>query len=132
MSVRAGKLGSIKLATNAIADMSNWNLDATMAVESTTSFGDSWEEFVSTIGSWKVTADGFYNDDDTNGQAAAHTAFLAGTSVTIRLYVDAASYLSGTVFITNIKTTNDAKGVTKISYELTGSGSLSYTAAAAA
>jgi hypothetical protein len=60
-------------------------------------------------------------------QIAMKTAFEAKTLITISFYTGSATYYSGSCLITERTPSADAKGLTKISYKLQGSGALSYT-----
>ena len=60
-------------------------------------------------------------------QIAMKTAFEAKTLITVSFYIGSANYYSGSCLITERTPSADAKGLTKISYKLQGSGALSYT-----
>lgn len=125
MSVRTGFTGLVKSGTATVANLSNWTLDSNFEILDTTSFGEAWNTNTPGCGAWTGSAAGFYNDDDTLGQAALETAYLAKTAITLKLHVDATNYYTGSCWIEKLNITNDAKGVTKVTFNFTGNGALS-------
>lgn len=124
----AGKAGKMALSTNTVADIQNWTLDAGFEMLEDTALLDSWKTFVSGLGEWSASAEGSWVvDSDTNGQTAIQTAFLAGTTVSLRLYTNSSNYYSGTAYITGLSIEDPVDGLVTISIELQGSGALSYT-----
>jgi predicted secreted protein len=125
MSVRTGTVGLVKTGTNTVSNLSQWVLDANFEILDTTSFGEEWDSNVPGVGAWTGSAVGYYNDDDTNGQAALETAFLAKTAITLKLYVDAVNYYTGSCWIEKLNITDDAKGIVKVTFNFRGNGALS-------
>ena len=126
MAARSGLTGKLVLGTDTVANIGTWTLNSTVPMNETTSFTETWKTQLPGPGEWSIDAEGFYNDDDTNGQVAIQTAYLAKTSVTIKAYVDATNYYSGTAYISKFSPANDAKGVCKISLTFSGTGALAY------
>jgi hypothetical protein len=120
-----GTLGSLKIATNVIAEIKNWSLDFSYDLVDTTSFGDVAKESSSTIYSWSGSASGSYDITDSNGQLAAQTAWLAGTVLAMRFYTDSTHYYSGNAFV-NPSFSAAVDGIVEVNYSFTGSGALSY------
>lgn len=67
-----------------------------------------------------------FSPDDTQGQAALQDAYLAGTTVTVKLYVDGTNYYQGTAYISSLSIEDPVDDVVSISLELTGTGELSF------
>ena len=126
MAARSGLTGKLVLSSSTVANIATWSLNTTVPMNDTTSFTEEWKTKLPGPGEWTISAEGFYNDDDTNGQAAIQTAYLAKTSVTIKGYVDATNYYSGTAYISSMTVSNDANGVVKITYEFSGTGAIAY------
>lgn len=124
----AGKGGKVSIGANTVADIQTWSLDAAFETLEKTALLDTWKSFVSGLGEWSVSAEGSWViATDTNGQTSLQTSFLAGTSLTLRLYVDGTNYYSGTVFITGLSVEDAVDGLVTASFEFQGSGTLSYT-----
>lgn len=60
-------------------------------------------------------------------QVAMKTAFETKALITVSFYISSTTYYSGSCLITERTPSAEAKGLTKISYKLQGSGALSYT-----
>jgi predicted secreted protein len=128
MAAAAGKAGLVKIGTDTVANINNWSLDSSLDVLDTTEFGDSFKNYIAGLKDWKATVEGYWDcAADTVGQTALQTAFLAGSSVTLKLYVNATNYYSGTAFITGFSPEAAVDDVVNISLEFQGSGVLGYS-----
>lgn len=125
MAVRTGLVGLVKTGTDTVSNLNSWTLDANFEMLDTTSFGEAWNTNTPGVGAWTGSATGLYNDDDTNGQAALETAFLAKTAITLKLYVDSTNYYTGSAWIDKLNIGDDAKGLCKVTFSFTGNGALS-------
>lgn len=126
MAVLAGNAGSFRLSTNTVAEIDTWTLDVSTGLQETQSFGNTWKERTATIREWSGTAAGRFDNTDTNGHVALNTAFLGGTTVSARFYINGTNYYSGTAFV-QASVSAAENGLVTVSYTITGSGSLSYT-----
>jgi predicted secreted protein len=128
MAALAGKGGSCKTGANAIVNVKNWNIDPQMGTADTTALGMSWKEFIATIGEWSGQMECVYRiHDDTNGQTALQTAFLAGTEVAWKGYINSTNYYSGNVILTGMPVSVEVEGAVEVSFPFQGTGALSYT-----
>jgi predicted secreted protein len=126
MAVIKGNAGALKLTTNTVAELKDWSLEVSQDYVDTTAFGDTFREQTPTFASWSASASGSWDITDTNGQAALQTAWLAGSTVTPRFYVDSTHYYSGLAYVSaNISAAVD--NVVTISYSFTSAGALTYT-----
>ncbi len=126
MAVMVGNAAALKISTNTIGEMDNWSLDVQTGLEETQAFGDTWKERTSTIKEWSGSGSGRLDTADTNGHVALKTAFLAGSTVAIRFYVDGTNYYSGNAFV-QASFSAPENGIITASYTFTGTGALSYT-----
>lgn len=126
MAVLAGNAGAFKLSTNTVAEINQWTLDVSTGLEETQAFGDTWKERTATIRDWSGSAQGHFDNTDTNGHVALNTALLAGTTVSARFYVTASVYYSGTAFV-QASIGASENGLVTVNYTITGTGALSYT-----
>ena len=126
MAVLKGNLGALKLSTNTVAEMGNWSLEVSQEFIDTTAFGDTMREQTPSFASWSGTATGKADITDTNGQVALQTAWLGGTTVTPRFYIDATHYYSGLAYV-NASVSAAVDGIVEISLTFTSAGALSYT-----
>lgn len=126
MAVLAGNAGKVQVGSSTVAEIDQWSLNIDRNLTNTQSFGDTWEESTATLGKFSGTFQGRYDNTDTNGHIALQNAALAGTTVSVKLYVDATHYFSGSVFLT-MNPKADESGVVEASYSFTGTGALTYT-----
>lgn len=120
-----GTAASARIAANIILEMGEWSLDVERAIEDDTEFGDTWEAGVSTIGKWSASIKGRWGVDGTQ-QGLLQTGHLAGTTVALRLYVNASNYYSGNAYVTKISPSATVKGLVEIEYSFQGTGALAY------
>jgi predicted secreted protein len=126
MAALAGKGGSIKLGTNAVAEMGEWSLDLELDTQEDTAFGDDWKSYLAGLKGWSGSGSGRWDMTDTNGQKAIQDALLNGTALTLKLYVDATHNYSGSAFVTGLSPSATVDGMVEISFDFQGSGSLTY------
>lgn len=127
MAALAGTGGSVKLGSNTVAEIGEWSLDIGLDTNEVSAFGDSWKRFITGLKGWTGSATGRFDQTDTNGQVALQNALLNGTTVSIRLYVNATNYYSGTAYITQESPKASVGGTVDVDFSFTGTGALSYT-----
>jgi len=125
MAVIKGNAGSFRVGANTVAECQNWSLDITQEYVDTTAFGDTMREQTPTFATWTGTASAKYDITDTNGQLALQTAWLAGSSVTLRFYVSAANYYTALAYVSaSIGAAVD--GIVEITWNCVAAGPLTY------
>ena len=123
----AGKSGKLSIATNMVADISNWSLELGGDTYDVTALGEDWKRFISGLKEWSASAEGsFAINTDTAGQTALQNAFLNGTEVTLRLYINASNYYSGNAFISSLSVEDPVDDAVSVSFEFQGTGALAY------
>ena len=99
-----------------------------MDMGDSTTLGDSWKESIALLGEWSASSEGNFDiHEDTNGQTALQTAFLAGSSVTLKLYINSTNYYSGTAYIKSMGVDTKVSDIVTVKFEFQGSGALSYS-----
>ena len=121
----AGKGGAVKLGTNKVAELSNWNLDLGADDIDVTSFdSDGWKEFLAGLKEWSGSIEGNFDSGDTNGQKAILAAWLAGTELTFTFEVASGVTFQGDALVKpSIEVPVDDKA--SFSCDLQGTGALS-------
>ena len=127
MAVLQGYGGKLMVGTAQVAEIGEWSLDIGAGTEDTSAFGDAWKKFTPTQGEWSGSASGRFDPADTNGQIALQNAVLNRASVSLRFYVDATHYYSGTAYVTRCSPAANVGGVVEIAFEFQGTGPLTYT-----
>lgn len=124
----AGKGGKVMINTNEVADIKTWSLDIGADNLDDTALGDSWKTFIQGLKEWSATAEGnWVISTDTNGQKAIQDAYLAGNTVTLKLYVNSTNYYTGTALISSISVETGVEDLVTVSFEFQGSGAISYS-----
>jgi len=126
----AGKNGKVSIGATptTVASIKNWSLELSMDALETTALGDDWKNYIAGLKEWSASAEGDYSiHTDTTGQKALQDAYLGGTVVTVKLYVNDSSYYSGEAFIASMSVEDPVDDVVSISLEFTGNGALSFT-----
>ena len=126
----AGKNGKVIIGESGnqkVAAIKNWSLELSLETLETTALGDDWKNYITGLKEWTASSEGDYEvPTDTQGQAALQEAYLAGTTVIVKLYVDNTNYYQGTVYISSLSIEDPVDDVVSISLELTGTGELSF------
>lgn len=127
----AGKNGKIVINednTKTVAAIKNWSLELSLETLETTALGDDWKKYITGLKEWSASAEGNYEvPTDDEGQAALQSAYMNGTTVTVKLYVDATSYYEGTAYISSLSIEDPVDDLVTISLDFTGNGALSFT-----
>lgn len=133
MATYHGKNGVVKIAANAVAEVTKFSVKTSAQVANDTAMGDDWETHVTgeTVNSWSGSLSCNAYQGDTNGQAA----LVAGASVTLNLYPEGAAtganYLTGTATITEDSVDADKGAVVARSFSFQGNGPLAWATVAA-
>ena len=70
MATVKGNGGTIKVGSDAIANLRSYSIETSAATAETTTMGSSVATHVATITSWTGSCDVYYDPTDTNGQVA--------------------------------------------------------------
>ena len=126
----AGKNGKVVIgesATKKVVGIKNWSLELSLDTLETTALGDDWKNYITGLKEWSASSEGDYEVPvDTEGQAALQDAFLNGTTVTLKLFVDGKNYYTGEAYINSLSIEDPVDDVVSISIECTGTGALSF------
>lgn len=129
----AGKNGKVVIgesATKKVVGIKNWSLELSLDTLETTALGDDWKNYITGLKEWSASSEGDYEVPvDADGQQALQDAFLNGTTVTVKLYVDVTNYYKGEAFINSLSIEDPVDDVVSISIEFTGTGALTFETA---
>lgn len=127
MTAISGKDGKVTDGTNTLAEISEWSLDVEADVMEVTKFGDQWRVKIVGLKDWSGSFAGRWDMTDTNGQLAFQNAILGGTTKTVRLYVNASQYYSGTAIIEGLSVESAVDSTVDTDWSFQGTGALSFT-----
>ena len=122
MATHTGSQGTVKVGSNAVAELKSWSLDQTQDTVETTKLGDTVKTYSTTQSSSNGTMDCFWDETDTNGQVACSI----GATVTLNLYPEGATsgdtYYSGSALITSVGVSQTHDGIVErsIGFQVTG------------
>jgi predicted secreted protein len=123
----AGKSGKLGLGASAVMDISSWSLELGADTLDVTALGDDWKKFIAGLKEWSASAEGFYSvHTDATGQKALQDAYLNSTEVSLKLFVNATNYYSGSAYISGMSVEDPVDDTVSISFEFQGTGALSY------
>jgi len=124
MATIKGNGGTVKVGTDAIAEIRSFSVDETMDTIEDTAMGDTYRTFKTSLKSWSGSVDVFFDDTDTAGQGA----LAVGTEATVTFFVegdDSGSHtLSGTALVTGRTINTSFDGMVEASLTLQGTGTL--------
>lgn len=128
MAAHSGTAGSVVLMTGGttnIVGIGEWNLDISGEAVETTAFGDQWRKNIVGLKSFSFSFSG--RSDSDASQALVKAAVLAGSVQSYRLYDAPATYWNiGSAVFTGMSPTITFDGRGDVSYDFTGSDSLTY------
>lgn len=126
MATHTGSEGTVKVGSNAIAEIRSYSLEETADTVEDTSMGDAYRTFKTTLKGWSGSVDVFWDETDTNGQVA----LVVGTEVTANFFPEGASagvsekYYTGTAIVTGRTVTGSFDGMVESTITLQGTGAL--------
>jgi len=127
MATITGNGGTVKVGTDAIAEIRSFSVDETMDTIEDSAMGDTYRTFKTSLRSWNGSVDVFFDDTDTTGQGA----LAVGSSVSINFQVEGDEsgdhLLSGTALVTGRTINSSFDGMVEASLTLQGSGELTET-----
>ena len=126
MASHHGRLASVKVGANTVANVYNWSMNRTASPIVQAIFGDTW---INTHGlgvnDWNGSFEAIADKTDTNGQVALDTAFTGGTTVSGNFYLDSTKYYYGSFYVTEASDSTDPENVARTTYSFQGTGELS-------
>ena len=125
MATFKGNAGTVKIGSDAIAELRSFSIEASSATAETTTMGSAVATHVATITSWTGSCDVFYDPTDTAGQVALQP----GNTVTLKFTPSDTSagtdvHYEGSVIVTGHNRTASFDGIVEASLSFQGTGPL--------
>lgn len=124
MGTHTGRLGSVKVGANTVAEVKSFSVEETGDTAEDTSMGDQWRTFKPTLNSWSGSVEAQLDETDSTGQGALTT----NAEVALKLYPDGESSgdveLSGNAIVTGVSRSVSFDGIVTISFTFQGNGAL--------
>ena len=130
MATHKGSEGTVKIDTDAIAEIRSFSISETGDTIEDTTMGDAARTYKPSITSWSGSVEVYWDETDTDGQVA----LTVGAEVTLNAYPEGAasgaSYLSGAAIVTGRTTNSSFDGMVEASITLQGNGALAVSTVA--
>lgn len=127
MANHKGSEGTVKVGSDAVAEIRSFSIEETADTLEDTSMGDSARTYLASLTSWSGSVDVFWDETDTSGQGALDV----GSSVTLNLYPEgdtaADTYYTGTAIVTGKSVSSSFDGMVEASFSVQGTGALTET-----
>lgn len=129
MATHTGSEGTVKIGSNAVAEIRTFSIDVTADTAEDSTMGDSWRTFKTTLKGWSGSLDCFWDETDTTGQGA----IVDGAEVTLNVYPEGATtgdkYYTGTAIVTGTTINSSFDGLVEASFKFQGTGALTLSTA---
>ena len=127
MATHAGSEGTVKVGSDAIAEIRSFSIEETADTLEDTSMGDSARTYKPSLTSFSGSVDVFWDETDTAGQGG----LTIGAEVTLNLYPEGDTagdtYLSGSAIVTGRSVSSSFEGLVEMSISVQGNGALTQT-----
>lgn len=127
MATHTGSEGTVKVGSNAIAEIRSYSLEETADTLEDTSMGDGARTYKPSLKTFTGTVDVFWDETDTTGQGA----LTNGAEVTLAVYPEGDAsgdtYYSGSAIVTGVSRTASFDGMVEASISVQGTGDLTAT-----
>ena len=124
MATHAGSEGTVKVGSNAIAEIRSFSIEETADTFEDTTIGDVARTYKPSLTSFSGSVDVFWDETDSTGQGA----LTIGAEVTLNLYPEGPSpgdtYLSGSAIVTSRSISSSFDGMVEMSISVQGNGAL--------
>lgn len=127
MATHTGSEGTLKVGSNAVAEIRSFTINETGETIEDTSMGDTSRTFKAGLKTFTASVEVFFDETDTTGQGALDV----GSEVTLNVYPEGDAsgdtYFSGSTIVTGKTVTSSFDGMVEASFELQGTGALTET-----
>ena len=127
MATHTGSEGTVKVGSDAIAEIRSFSLEESADTLEDTTMGDTARTYKSSLTTFTGSVDVFWDETDTLGQGA----LTIGASVTLNVYPagddGGDTYYTGTAIVTGITRSSSFDGLVEASITVQGSGALTDT-----
>lgn len=127
MATHTGSEGTVKVGSNAIAEIRSFSIEESADTLDDTTMGDTARTYKSSLTTFSGSIDVLWDETDSSGQGA----LTIGAEVTLNLYPEGDAsgdtYLSGTAIVTSRSISSSHDGLVEMSISVQGSGALSTT-----
>ena len=124
MATHKGSEGTVKVGSNAVAEIRSYSIEESADTLEDTSMGDSARTYKPSLTSFSGSLDVFWDETDTSGQGA----LSIGSEVTLNVYPEGDAsghtYYTGSAIVTGVSRTGSFDGLVEASISVQGNGAL--------
>lgn len=130
MATHTGSEGTVKVGSNAIAEIRSFSIEESADTLEDTTMGDTARTYKSSLTNYTGSVDVLWDETDTTGQGA----LTIGAEVTLNLYPEGDTsgdtYYTGSAIVTGRTINSSYDGLVEMSISVQGNGALSETTVA--
>ena len=127
MATHKGSEGTVKVGSNAIAEIRSYSIEESADVLEDTSLGDSARTYLSSLTAFSGSIDVLWDETDSSGQGA----LSVGSEVTLNFYPEGDgsgdTYYTGSAIVTGVSRSASYDGLVEASISVQGNGALTET-----
>ena len=127
MATHKGSEGTVKVGSNAVAEIKSYSLEESSDTLEDTAMGDSARTYKPSLTSFSGSLDVFWDETDTSGQGA----LSIGSEVTLNVYPEGDAsgdtYYTGSAIVTGVSRSASFDGLVEASISVQGNGALTST-----
>lgn len=124
MAVHKGSEGTVKVGSNAVAEIRSYSIEETGDTLETSTMGDTARTYVPSLTSWSGSVEVYWDETDSTGQGA----LTVGAEVTLNVYPEGDTsgdtYYTGSAIVTSVSKTASFDGLVEASIGVQGTGAL--------
>ena len=124
MATHKGSEGTVKVGSNAVAEIKSYSIEESADTLEDTAMGDTARTYKSSLTSFSGSLDVFWDETDTNGQGA----LTIGSEVTLNVYPEGDTtgdtYYTGSAIVTGVSRSASFDGLVEASISVQGNGAL--------
>ena len=127
MATHKGSEGTVKVGSNAVAEIRSYSIEESADTLEDTSMGDSARTYKPSLTSFSGSLDVFWDETDVDGQGA----LSIGSEVTLNVYPEGDTtgdtYYTGSAIVTGVSRSASFDGLVEASISVQGNGALTPT-----
>lgn len=127
MATHKGSEGTVKVGSNAVAEIRSYSIEESADTLEDTSMGDSARTYKPSLTNFSGSLDVFWDETDTSGQGA----LSIGSEVTLNVYPEGDAsgdtYYTGSAIVTGVSRSGAFDGLVEASISVQGNGALTET-----
>lgn len=127
MAVHKGSEGTLKVGSNAVAEIRSYSIEETADTLEDTTMGDTARTYLPSLTSWSGSVDVYWDETDTTGQGA----LTVGAEITLNVYPEGDTsgdtYYTGSAIVTGVSRNASFDGMVEASVSFQGTGALTST-----